>query len=353
MQMQDVGAASEVPQLSSGASTLTAGHEPQSFWEKDRISSSWITRIYDWLGASILSKKKQLLLKPLPAMSDKASQEGKSSSNNCNGANGYQVSKPDRKLVNSWKPLMQRLSDLFYSSFGQGRPDSTGKEHLQPEHQNSPPAEPKEEADKQNERYGNSENISGDAGAIGGPSEGTIPHKRVHMPGLSKDILRQPYEPFPRRRARLHHGLTKPSNVTANAMLMRYPKRTFSPAHLKKAVPVCVERQPSFALVQKSGCMPSERIPTVSNQALPAQTTLSQAANSIEINHPEAVSPQKTERSSDSGVLGDLDSDENREHSENRHTSARRRRSEQRDRHSTLSNYPETSSSVYSSSEAS
>lgn len=229
----------------------------------------------------------------------------------------------------------------------------TGKQHLQAQPQKSPPAEPKEEPDTQKEPRVMNTNVGGDREALGGPLESTIPQTRADKPDLSREILRHPYESFPRKRARLHHGLTKTGNTTANGMLMRYPKRTFSPAHLKKAVPVHVERQASFALVEKDRYPTSESKPTGSNQALPAQTTFFQAANSVGAHQSEAVYSHNTEHSSDSGVLGDLDSDENRELLEKRLRSIRRRRSEQQGRHHTVIAYPETSSSVYSSSEAS
>lgn len=358
--MQDVGAAAELPpgagngylQPSSGASTLNEGHEPHSFWDVDRISKYWIHRIFNWLGASILSKQKQLSFRPLPAVGsqDDDGSEESESSRDCENEKVREVSKPDRKMSGSWRLLQQRLSDLCHSSFGMGRPGYTGKQHLQPQYEKSPPAEPKEEVDTQNESYVTNTNISGDGGALGGPSVSTITHPRAGMQDPSREILRQPYKPFPRNRAKVQHGLPKPGNVTANGMLMRYPKRTFSPAHLKKAVPVRVERQPSFALVDKYRCPSSERKPTGSNQA---QTTFFQAAKSGGPHQPEAVHSQNTEHSSDSGVLGDVDSDENRELLEKRLRSIRRRRSEQQDRHPTVFTYPETSSSVYSSSEAS
>lgn len=363
MNMQDVGAAAELPagadngcsEVSSGASTLNEGHETQSFWDIDRDSCSWVHRVFNWLGARILSKQIQLSSRPLPAMGsqDNEGTEESKSSHDCENETGRQVSEPYRKMLGTWRSLAQRLSDLCHSSFGIGRPGSTGKKHLQPQPQKSPPAEPKEEADTQNERHVVNTNMSGDDGALGGPSESTIPHTRADMQDPSREILRQPYKPFPRKRAKPHHGLPKPGNVTANGMLMRYPKRTFSPAHRKKTALVRVEREPSFALVEKYRCPSSERKPTGSNQALPAQTPFSQAANSVGPHQPGAVHSQYTEHSSDSGVLGDLDSDENRELLEKRLRSIRRRRREQQDRHPTVFTYPETSSSVYSSSEAS
>lgn len=121
MKMQDVGAAAALPagpdngcsELSSGASTLNEGHETQSFWDIDRTSSSWIHRVFDWLGASILSKQRQLSFRLLPAMGsqDNEGNEESKSSRDCEDEKGHQIRKPGRRVVDC-RPLIQRLSDL-------------------------------------------------------------------------------------------------------------------------------------------------------------------------------------------------------------------------------------------------
>lgn len=362
MKMQDVDAAPKLsPEadngylpLSSGSSTMTTGHKPTSFWETDRTSSTWIHRMFNWLGASISSRKKQLVSRPVSAMrsqSDEGSQADKTS-HECENEKRRQLNKPGRSQGDTWRPFVQRLSALCHSSLGVERPGSLGN---QPGHRNSPSAEPQEEAQPQNTVHATSTNVTGNGEPLGGPSKGRISSTRVHKPGSKKEICRQPYKPFPRKRARFHHGHTKPAAATAKAGAVRYPKSTYSPAHLIKSrsVSLGVERQPSFALVEKHRSTISQTTPTALDHARPRKVVICRTASPLDTNVTEGVPPQNTEQSNDSGDLGDLDSDENREHFEQRHRSMRRRRSpEQQHGHPTLSTYPETSSSVYSSSEA-
>lgn len=362
MKMQDVDAASKLPPeadngylpLSSGSSTMTAGHKTRSFWEIDRTSSSWIHRLFNWLGASVSSSKKQLASRPLSAMrsqSDERSQEDKSS-RDCEIEKLRPLNKPGRTQGDSWRPLVQRLSNLYHSSFGIERPESLGKE---PEHPKSPPAEPQEEVQSKNKVHATSTNPVGNGKPLGGPSKGLISPARVYKPGSRKDICRQPYEPFPQKRPRIHHAYTKLDAANSNGKVVRYPKRTCSPQHVKKSRPVSfgVERQPSFALVEKYRCTKSEETTTASDHARPEKATFSRAASPLDTHHTEGDPQKNTEHSNDSGDLGDLDSDESEAHLESRHRSKRRRRSlEQQHGHPILSTYPETSSSLYSSSEA-